>query len=119
MKLNHINLVVKDVEAVVNLFEKHFDFKCTETKGDNVVVILKDTDHFTLVIMTSKNGNFKFPAAFHVDFMQATSQEVVDIYQKLKSAGIDAGQEPRKIRDSFGFYFLVDNIMIEVGHYLN
>ena len=119
MKLNHINLVVTNVEAAVNLFEKYFDFKCTETKGNNVVAILKGADNFTLVIMTSKDGDLKFPAAFHIGFMQTTTQEVVDIYQKLKSAGIDAGQEPRKIRDSFGFYFLFDNIMIEVGHYLN
>jgi catechol-2,3-dioxygenase len=119
MKLNHINLVITDISTAIHLFEKHFGFKCSQIKGDNIVAILKGADDFTLVLMTSKDGDFKFPSAFHIGFMQATTQAVADIYQSLKNSGVNVGQEPRNIRDSFGFYFLFDNLMIEVGHYLN
>lgn len=119
MKLNHINLVVTNMEAAVSLFEKHFGFTCSEVKGNNIVSILKGADDFTLVLMASKDGDFKYPSAFHIGFMQATLQGVEDVYQKLKNGGIEVGHKPRKIRDSFGFYFLFDNLMIEVGHYLN
>jgi len=118
MKLNHINLVVKNLAAAVHLFEHYFGFKCTEVKGDNIVAVLKGTDDFTLVLMTSKDGDSKFPSDFHIGFMQATTEEVVTLYQNLKKGGMEVGQEPKKIRDSFGFYFLFENIMIEVGHYL-
>lgn len=115
--LNHANLVVTDLKAAIGLFEKHFAFTCIETKGENVVAVLTNANDFTLVLMVSKEGDHKYPSAFHVGFMQPSEQAVTDFYQRLTEDGIDAGKEPRKIRDSFGFYFLFDNLMIEVGHY--
>lgn len=119
MKLNHINLVVSNVADAIKLFETYFNFKCTDIKGDNIVAILKGDDDFTLVIMTDKNGQISYPTAFHIGFMLDTEEAVTKTYDNLKNGDIDVGQEPRKIRDSFGFYFNFDNIMIEVGHYLN
>lgn len=118
MKLNHINLVVSNVAGTIKLFETYFNFTCTDSKGDNVVAILKSADDFTLVVMADKNGQATYPAAFHIGFMLNSEIEVMKTYDALKNGGIAVGQEPRKIRDSFGFYFNFDNIMIEVGHYL-
>ena len=117
MKLNHINLVVSDVKETINLFETYFNFKCSNIKGDNIIAILKNADDFTLVIMTNKDGKAIYPDAFHIGFMLDSPDSVTETYEKLKAGGIAVGQEPGKIRDSFGFYFNFDNIMIEVGHY--
>jgi len=119
MKLNHINLVVSNVADAIKLFETYFSFKCTDIKGDSIVAILKGADDFTLVIMTDKNGQITYPNAFHIGFMLDSEDAVTKTYDNLKIGGITVGQEPRKIRDSFGFYFNFENIMIEVGHYLN
>jgi hypothetical protein len=51
--------------------------------------------------------------------MLDNTNAVTETYEKLKNGGVAVGQEPRKIRDSFGFYFTFDNIVIEVGHYIN
>ena len=118
MKLNHINLVVSNVAEAIVFFETYFNFKSTDVKGDNVVAILKGADDFTLVIMTNKEGKAIYPNAFHIGFMLDNTNAVTETYEKLKSGGIAVGQEPRKIRDSFGFYFTFDNIMIEVGHHI-
>lgn len=119
MKLNHINLVASDLAEAIKLFEGYFNFKCTSIKGDNVLAILKNPDDFTLVIMKDKNGQVTYPDAFHIGFMLDSEIEVIKTYEALKAAGIFVGQEPRKIRDSFGFYFNFDKLMIEVGHYLS
>ena|SRR5213595_3539327 len=119
MKLNHINLVVSNVAEAIIFFETYFNFKCTDIKGDNIVAILKGADDFTLVIMTNKEGKAVYPDAFHIGFMLENTTAVTETYEKLKRGSIDVGQEPRKIRDSFGFYFNFDNIMIEVGHYIS
>lgn len=116
MKLNHINLVVTDVAAAVKFFEVYFAFTCTEIKGDNIVAVLKGAENFTLVIMTSKDIE-AYPKAFHIGFMQESKEDVIDVYNQLKTGGIGVGVEPRRIRDSFGFYFVFDHIMIEVGCY--
>ena len=117
MKLNHINLVVTEVAAAVQLFERYFGFKCIGIKGDNIIAILKGIDDFTLVIMTSKESGIRYPQAFHIGFMQENNDVVTRIYDQLKSGNIEVGDGPRKIRDSFGFYFNFDNVMIEVGCY--
>lgn len=119
MNLNHINLVVSNVANAINLFETYFNFKCTDVKGDNVIAILKGMNDFTLVIMTDKNGQVSYPNAFHIGFMLDSEEAVTETYDALKNGGVEVGQEPRKIRDSFGFYFNFDKIMIEVGHYLS
>lgn len=118
MKLNHINLVVSNIPEAITLFETYFNFKCTERKGDNIIAVLKSPDDFTLVIMTNKEGQAIYPDTFHIGFMLENESAVTATFEKLKSGGVAVGQEPRKIRDSFGFYFTFDNIMIEVGHYL-
>lgn len=119
MKLNHINLVVSNVAEATSFFETYFNFKCTDIKGDNIIAVLEGTDGFTLVIMTNKEGKVIYPEGFHIGFMLDNQNAVTEVYGKLKSGAISVGQEPGKIRDSFGFYFTYDNIMIEVGHYLN
>ncbi|MCW3084844.1 MAG: glyoxalase/bleomycin resistance/extradiol dioxygenase family protein [Bacteroidetes bacterium] len=118
MKLNHLNLIVTDVAAAVGFFETYFDFKCTLTKGDNVIAILEGTDNFTLVIMTQKQGEVSYPQNFHIGFMLETKEEVEVLHEKLKSSTIPLPGEPAKIRNSYGFYFHFDGIMIEVGHYI-
>lgn len=119
MKLNHINLIVSNVAKAIIFFETYFNFKCTGIKGDNIIAILKGADDFTLVIMTNKEGKAIYPEAFHIGFMLNNQKDVTKAYEKLKSGGISVGQDPSKIRDSFGFYFTHDSIMIEVGHYIN
>ena len=117
MKLNHINLVVSNVGNATRFFETYFNFKCVDIKGDNIVAVLKGEDDFTLVIMANGGDVSIYPKNFHIGFMQDSADKVIEIYQKLKSGGIAVGQEPKKIRDSFGFYFDYENMMIEVGYY--
>src|SRR5665213_2182565 len=101
MKPNHLNLVVSDVQKFIDLFTDYFEFKCTETKGDNIIVVLKNEDDFSLVIMSSKE-KIQYPSAFHIGFMQENIQAVNLLYENLKTGGIDIGHGPRKIRDSYG-----------------
>lgn len=118
MTINHINLPVTNVAGAILFFETYFGFRCTETKGDLIIAVLKDPSNFTLVLMTAKmnqNGNTTYPDAFHIGFLQDNEKQVNEIYTKLKTGEIDVEQEPKKIRDSFGFYFHYDNILIEVA----
>ncbi len=119
MKLNHINLVVANLADAIRLFETYFNFQCTEIKGGNVVAILKGADNFTLVLMTDKDGQATYPKAFHIGFTLDSEEALIKTYDTLKTGGIAVGQEPRKIRNSFGFYFHFDNITIEVGQYIS
>jgi catechol-2,3-dioxygenase len=115
MKLNHINLVVSNVEEVASLFETYFNFRRTTMKGNNIIAVLKGSDDFTLVIMVNKDMKTIYPDAFHIGFMLDDPMEVTEIYKKLINGGITMRKGLKKIKDSFGFYFTYDDITIEVG----
>ncbi len=120
MTLNHLNLVVPDVSRAILLFETHFGFTCVENKGRDSIAILRNSDDFVLVLMSSrlnKSENVSYPENFHIGFLQKDKESVIQIYEKLQTERLVFESEPRKIRDTFGFYFHFDNVMIEIGTY--
>ncbi|WP_426479309.1 VOC family protein [Chryseobacterium sp. CBSDS_008] len=118
MTINHLNLVVTDVMNSVLFFEKYFGFTCEIVKGEHIIAVLRNNENFTLVLMSSKNGDTVYPKDFHIGFILDSPDEVDHLHHKLIEGGIAIGQSPRKIRNSYAFYFWFDNIFIEVGHYL-
>ncbi|HET8573524.1 MAG TPA: VOC family protein [Edaphocola sp.] len=119
MTINHLNLIVTDVPRVVQFFETYFGFTCEAVKGDYVLAVLKNQENFTLVLMMHKNGGAIYPQDFHIGFMVDSSEQVDALCAKLAAGETGITQSPRKIRDSYAFYFYFDNLFIEVGHYLN
>ena len=117
MKLNHINLIVSNVGESIHFLERYFGFKCIEVKGDNIIATLEGSDDFSLVLMHSKSGPVNYPDGFHIGFLQDNAESVDNIYNHLITGGFEVGRAPGKIRDSYGFYFTFDNILIEVGYY--
>jgi catechol 2,3-dioxygenase-like lactoylglutathione lyase family enzyme len=115
--LNHLNLIVTNVAESVQFFERYFNFKCITIKGDNIIAVLHGPDGFELVLMSPKNKieEVIYPGSFHIGFKLENEEQVNEIYQKLKSDGIAIEHEPKRIRDSFGFYFHFESIMIEIG----
>lgn len=119
MTINHLNLVVTDVSKSVLFFEKYFEFTCELIKGEHIIAILSNKENFTLVLMNSKNEDTTYPKDFHIGFILDDLKAVDDLHQKLIKGGIAISQPPRKIRNSYAFYFWFENIFIEVGHYLS
>jgi catechol 2,3-dioxygenase-like lactoylglutathione lyase family enzyme len=121
MKLNHINLPVEDVATTSRFFEQYFDFTCTETKGDNVLAVLKGEDDFTLVLMSkafNRNAEISYPEAFHIGFLVNSNEQVDKIYQRLIAGGVTLDKSPGQIRGQYGFYFMAPgDLLTEVMAY--
>jgi hypothetical protein len=86
MKLNHVNLLVADVPATRDFFEKHFGFHCIAEPTDANVVL---TDNAGLVLTISnfdQADQVTYPKWFHVGFMQDSDDKVDNIYERLKKA---------------------------------
>jgi catechol 2,3-dioxygenase-like lactoylglutathione lyase family enzyme len=119
MKLNHLNLPVENVAESREFFEQYFDFKCIDTKGNDMLSVLIGTNGFTLVLMANqfnRNSHSTYPDALHIGFFVDTEEEVTGIYNRLKSGGIPLDQEPSNMRGVFGFYFHAPgNILTEVS----
>jgi lactoylglutathione lyase len=118
MKLNHINLAVADVAATRNFFEQFFNLKCSETKGDNLLTVLRDEAGFILILSHfEKNVVPQYPRDFHVGFIQETVEQVNEIYDRMKAAGIDV-RPPKTAHGSWGFYVTAPGgFLVEVASY--
>ncbi len=117
MPLNHLNLPVQSVVSATALFTTHFGFQLQEITGNNAIAILRGSDGFMLVLMaaSAKNGSAVFPDAFHIGFLLDSKEQVFATWQSLKDSGVGVGREPANIRDTVGFYFNAEGIMIEVS----
>jgi Glyoxalase/Bleomycin resistance protein/Dioxygenase superfamily. len=119
MNLDHINLVVKDVNRAVHLFESHLGFNLIVNRKSKMAV-LENGYSFALVIwgqeLNHKENTPEYPENFHIGFYQKDEQAVWEIYEKLKTeADLQFESEPKKIRDTFGFYFFFENLMMEIS----
>ena len=119
MTINHLNLPVTDVTKAVHFFESYFDFSCQTLKGDAVVAVLTNPDQFVLVLMRDKSREPTYPKSFHVGFLLNSPQAVEEQHKKLTLGSISLAQSPQPIRDSYGFYFSFDTLLIEVSCPLN
>jgi catechol 2,3-dioxygenase-like lactoylglutathione lyase family enzyme len=118
MQLNHLNFPVTDVAQTKAFFEKHFNFTCSEVKG-NMMAILEGENGFVLTLMSTdfnRNGNSTYPDAFHMGFLVNDRDKVHTIWQNLRNDGVVLEQEPHTMRGVYGFYFHAPgNILMEVS----
>lgn len=119
MNLNHINLVVKEVDQAVHLFTHGLGFSLIVNRSSKMA-ILENDHNFALVIwgqvLNKKEEVPEYPENFHIGFYQPDKEAVWELYNKLKeeeSLKLEAG--PRKIRNTFGFYFYFEQLMIEIS----
>lgn len=119
MYLNHINLVVKDVDKAVDLFTHNLGFSLLVNRKSKMAV-LESSNNFALVLWGQQLNNDEhipqYPKNFHIGFYQRDERTVNEVYEKLvNDSSLKFESAPKKIRDSFGFYFYFENLMIEIS----
>ncbi|WP_062239534.1 VOC family protein [Fictibacillus sp. FJAT-27399] len=114
MKLNHLNLCVKDLAEAQHFFEHFLGFQTKAQKSD-VSRVMDDGEGFLLVLSSMGEEPPKYPNGFHVGFYVETSEKVDEMYEQLKAAKVSVGNHPRVIRGGYTFYFhALNDIMFEV-----
>jgi lactoylglutathione lyase len=105
MRLNHLNLTVTDVRASHSFLEKYFGLKDIGVK--NNMGFLTDPNGMVLSLTHMKVGReteVKYPATFHIGFIQESEERVNEVFQRLKDDGFDV-PPPSRQHNSFAFYF--------------
>jgi lactoylglutathione lyase len=106
MKLNHLNLTVTNPIDAHGFLVKYFGLK-PMGKANNNMAFLSDDNGMVLSLMKIKPGKeseVKYPATFHVGFIQESEQRVNEINQQLKADGFDV-PPPSRQHVSWTFYF--------------
>ena len=91
MKLNHLNLTVSDVAETKAFLETYFGLRSAEgIESDDSFDVLFDDAGLVLTLMkVGEASGVKYPASFHVGFIQSSEEKVNEINQRLKDDGFD------------------------------
>jgi lactoylglutathione lyase len=106
MKLNHLNLTVTSPLETQRFLATYFDLK-PMAKGNDHMAFLSDDNGMVLTLINVKIGGeseVKYPANFHIGFIQESEARVNEINQRLKADGFDV-PAPSKQHGSWTFYF--------------
>jgi catechol-2,3-dioxygenase len=105
MKLNHLNLTVTDVPETRKFLARYFDLQ--DGGGNNNIAFLTDDDGLVLTLTSVKVGNeteVRYPATFHIGFIQESEDRVNEINRRLMEDGFDV-PPPSRQHGSWTFYF--------------
>jgi lactoylglutathione lyase len=106
MKLNHLNLTVTDVSETRAFLEQYFGMQ--SRGGNSNIALLSDENGMVLTLTSMKIGReseVRYPATFHIGFIQESEERVNEINRRLKDDGFDV-PPPSKQHGSWTFYFL-------------
>lgn len=105
MKLNHLNLTVTDVPEAHAFLVKYFELR--DGGGNKNIAFLYDDNGSVLSLTSMKVGReteVRYPATFHIGFIQESEERVNEINRRLKDDGFDV-PPPSKQHGSWTFYF--------------
>jgi len=117
VKLNHLNLTVSDVPATHRFLEKYFGLRGFQgMEPREAMSFMSDDDGMLLALFRSNGTELKYPAGFHVGFIQDTEEQVNQINQRLRGDGYQV-PKPARLHGSWTFYFQAPGgFLVEVLH---
>jgi lactoylglutathione lyase len=105
MKLNHLNLTVTDPMETHDFLAKYFGLR--SMGGNKNMAFLSDDDGAVISLTSLKvarETEVRYPASFHVGFIQPSHDAVDALNQRLKEDGY-AVPPPSSQHGSWTFYF--------------
>ena len=113
MHLNHLHLIVPDVAASVEFFEKYFDLR--KSGGNAGLTVLRDESGFVLTLMKAGSKTSRtYPEQFHVGFFIEDEARVDEIHRRMLGDGLPASTPERT--HAYSFYVgAPGGFMVEVG----
>ena len=105
MKLNHLNLTVTEVPSSQEFLEKYFGLR--NLGGNRNMAFLSDDNGLVLSLTSLKVGKeseVRYPATFHIGFIQESEERVTEINERLKADGFEV-PPPSRQHGAWTFYF--------------
>lgn len=108
MKLNHINLPVRDVGATRDFFVRFFDMEVVTELPNNVMALLRDEGGMVLNLShfrKAETGEVAYHQDFHVGFIVDSAEAVDAARARLVAGGLDVAAPKRRQGGRYGFYY--------------
>ena len=100
MKLNHLHLMVSDVQGTANFLETYFGLR-RNPGGRDKFLVMTDEGGMTLALMQGRDH--VYPKNFHIGFDRPNEAEVNALWQRL----VDDGHAPSTPERAHAWSFYV------------
>ena len=110
MRLNHLQLMVADVEAAAAFLTRYFGLKAQPGEDEDRITL---TDESGTALILVEGQDHAYPKSFRLGFVQPDQAAVAALWQRLEQDG----QQPARQDDASGEAFDVmapGGMMIEV-----
>lgn len=114
MKLNHLDLRVRDVSTFSAFLVRHFDFVITSHAESKVLVFLEDGHGFSLVLQRTEH-DVTYPEDFHLGFLVDRADEVHRARTRLHEAGVDVPEVVVNGRGTLLYFRGPEGLLFEIS----
>ncbi len=114
MKLNHLDLQVRDVRASVAYFERIFGLTL-RSKASPALAVLADGYGFVLVLQRAAPGEDRYPEGFHLGFLLDDAESVRALHARAKADGAAVSDVIVNGRGTIVYFTAPEGYRIEVS----
>lgn len=115
MKLNHLDLHVRDVPATAAYFARYFGLEIRTSADSKALAILTDGHGFVLVLQHAEEGEDRYPAGFHLGFLLEDAASVRALQARAKDDGADVSDVIVNGRGTIVYFTAPEGYRVEVS----
>lgn len=114
MRIDHVNLTVRDVSEARAFLKKHFEYTDAFDDNNDNISVLSDGHGMHINLMRGRKTTY--PKAFHIGFDAKTEANVNAVYERLTGDGLTI-KPPQHAWGSWTFAFTCPgaDFLIEVA----
>jgi catechol 2,3-dioxygenase-like lactoylglutathione lyase family enzyme len=115
MKLNHLDLQVRDVAASVAYFERFFGLTLRTKPDAKAMAVLADGHGFVLVLQRAERDDERYPEGFHLGFLLDDAESVRALHARAKESGADVSDVIVNGRGTMIYFTAPEGYRVEVS----
>jgi catechol 2,3-dioxygenase-like lactoylglutathione lyase family enzyme len=115
MKLNHLDLLVRDVPASIVYFERYFGLTALTKKDSKALAVLGDGHGFVLVLQHQEDPGAGYPDGFHLGFLVDDTDSVRALQARARADGIEVSDVIVNGRGTMVYFTAPEGYRVEVS----
>jgi catechol 2,3-dioxygenase-like lactoylglutathione lyase family enzyme len=116
MKLNHLDLPVRDIPANVAFLERYFGLHLQSQRPSTRLAILTDGQGFVLVLQQREDAADLYRDGFHIGFLVDDAERVRELQARAHAEGANVTPVIVNGRGTMIYFVAPDGYRVEVAH---
>jgi catechol 2,3-dioxygenase-like lactoylglutathione lyase family enzyme len=115
MKLNHIDILVSDVQRSAQFYCERFGMTVISNPRSPAIQVLGDGAGFVLVLQRAEVSGVSYPKGFHVGFLVDSADTVRELQARAREAGAEVSDVIVNGRGTLSYFTAPDGYFVEVS----